>query len=98
MKISIAYPRAKPTTPMIIPTVAICLVVIIPVECASAFGGVLTGRHIARDADIAMPMIIAQTPPRAWNEGTSFIAVPTTTRIGTTRLAAAEFEMKFERK
>ena len=55
MKMSIRYPRTKPTTPIIMPTVAICFVVIIPVECARAFGGVETGRHIARDAAIAIP-------------------------------------------
>jgi hypothetical protein len=81
-----------------IPTVAICLVVIIPVEAARAFGGVDTGRHIATDAQIAIPTIIAGTPPSASNEGLPAIALPTTIRIGTTRFAAAEFEMKFERK
>ena len=98
MKISIAYPRTKPTTPTIIPTVAICLVVIIPVEAARALGGVLTGRHIARDAEIAIPTIIAGTPPIDSNAGLPDIALPTTTRIGTTRFAAAELEMKLERK
>ena len=87
---------------MIIPTVAICLVVIIPVECANAFGGVETGRHIASDAQIATPMIIADTPPSALNaselSGLPAIAFPTTIRIGTTRFAEAEFVMKFERK
>jgi hypothetical protein len=83
---------------MTIPTVAICLVVIIPVDAASAFGGVLTGRHIAIDAEIAIPMIIAGTPPMFSNAGFPDIAFPTTIRIGTTRFAAAEFEMKFERK
>ena len=72
--------------------------VIIPVECANAFGGVETGRHIAREAQIATPMIIAGTPPRASKPGLPAIALPTTMRIGTTRLADAEFEMKFERK
>jgi hypothetical protein len=72
--------------------------VIIPVEWARAFGGVDTGRHMATDAAIAIPTIIAGTPPRAMKSGLSFIAVPTTTRIGTTRLADAEFEMKLERK
>ena len=83
---------------MMMPTVAICFVVIIPVECANAFGGVQTGRHIARDAHIAIPAIIAGTPPRASNEGFPDIALPTTIRIGTTRLADAELEMKLERK
>lgn len=92
------YPSVSPITPIMIPTVVICLVVIIPVEWARALGGVLTGRHIASEAAIATPMIIAGTPPRASNEGMPFIAVPTTMRIGTTRFAEAEFEMKFERK
>jgi hypothetical protein len=83
---------------MIIPTVAICLVDIIPVDAARALGGVDTGRHIAIDAQIAIPAIIEGTPPRDSNAGLPLIAFPTTTRIGTTRLAAAEFEMKFERK
>ena len=82
---NIAYPRTNPTTPMMIPTVAICLVVIIPVEAASAFGGVETGRHIARDAEIAIPTIMAGTPPIASKEALSVIAFPTTMRIGTTR-------------
>ena len=81
-----------------IPTVAICLVVIMPVECANALGGVLTGRHIARDAEMAIPTIIAGTPPSDSNPGFPDIALPTTIRIGTTRLDAAELEMKFERK
>ena len=98
MKISIAYPRTRPTTPMMMPTTAICLVVIMPVECARAFGGVLTGRHIAREAQIATPMIIAGTPPSASKVSFPAIALPTIIRIGTTRLADAEFEMKFERK
>lgn len=98
MNISIKYPRAKPTTPMMIPTVAICLVVIMPVEAARALGGVETGRHIATEAQIAIPAIIVGRPPIDSNEGFPAIALPTTTRIGTTRLAAAEFDMKFERK
>ena len=53
---------------------------------------------VAIDAAIAIPTIIAGTPPREMNSGLSFIAVPTTTRIGTTRFAEAELEMKFERK
>ena len=73
-----------------------------PVECARAFGGVETGRHIASDAHIATPTIIAETPPRALNDsalsGLPAIAFPTTIRIGTTRFAEAEFEMKLERK
>ena len=77
-----------------IPTVAICFVVIIPVECARAFGGVETGRHIARDAQIATPAIIAGTPPRFSKAGLPAIALPTTIRIGTTRFAEAELEMK----
>ena len=92
------YPRVRPMTPMIIPMVVICLVVIIPVECAKAFGGVLTGRHIATDAAIAIPTIMAGTPPRFSNVGLPCIALPTTIRIGTTRFAEAEFEMKFDRK
>ena len=73
----------------------------IPVECASAFGGVEIGRIMARDAHIATPTINDLRPPRAMNDslavGSSRSAVPTTARIGTMRLAAAEFEMKFER-
>jgi hypothetical protein len=69
-----------------------------PVEAARAFGGVETGRHIAMDAQIATPMIIAGTPPRASNSGFPAIAFPTTIRIGTTRFADAELEMKLERK
>jgi hypothetical protein len=81
-----------------IPIVAICFVVIMPVEAARAFGGVETGRHIATEAQIAIPAIIEGIPPSASNEGLPAIALPTTIRIGTTRFAAAEFEMKFERK
>ena len=95
---SMRYPRTNPTTPMMIPTVAICLVVIIPVEAARAFGGVDTGRHIATDAQIAIPAIIEGMPPIASNDEFPAIAFPTTMRIGTTRFAAAELEMKFERK
>jgi hypothetical protein len=81
-----------------IPMVAICFVVIMPVEAARAFGGVETGRHIATDAQIAIPAIIEGIPPNASNDGLPAIALPTTTRIGTTRFAAAELEMKLERK
>ena len=98
MKISMRYPNTIPTTPRITPIVAICFVEIIPVEAARAFGGVETGRHIAKDAQIAIPAIIAGMPPKDSKAGFPDIALPTTTRIGTTRFAAAEFEMKFERK
>ena len=92
------YPSVIPTTPRIRPTVAICFVEIIPVEAARAFGGVETGRHIATDAQIAIPAIIDGMPPKDSNPGFPAIALPTTIRIGTTRFAAAELEMKFERK
>jgi hypothetical protein len=81
-----------------IPMVAICFVVIMPVDAASALGGVETGRHIATEAQIAIPAIIEGMPPSASNDGLPDMAFPTTIRIGTTRFAAAEFEMKFERK
>ena len=96
------YPSAKPITPTIRPTTAICFVLMMPVEWASAFGGVEIGRHIASDAEIATPTMrlfnqtMAMNPSAA--EGSSRSAVPTTARIGTIRFAAAEFEMKFERR
>ncbi len=94
MNISIRYAMTNPTTPTIIPTIAICLVLMIPVECASAFGGVEIGRHIASEADIATPTRRVLRPPIAMNPsaavGSSRSAVPTTARIGTIRFAAAE--------
>ena len=102
MKISIRYARANPTTPMIRPTTAICFVLMIPVEWARALGGVEIGRHMARDADMATPTRSVLRPPIAMKPsaavGSSRSAVPTTARIGTIRFAAAEFEMKFERR
>ena len=52
-------PRVNPTTPMIIPTLAISLVSTRPVDAAMAFGGVEMGNSMAREAHIAMKEIMA---------------------------------------
>ena len=93
----------KPTAPMIIPTFAISFVSTRPVEEAMAFGGVEIGKSIAMDAQTAMKEIIAWVPPRATKEALlaaagSAIPSATTIRIGISRAAVAELEMKFERK
>ena len=62
------YASTIPTTPVMTPTIAICFVSIIPVECASAFGGVEIGRIMASDAHIATPTISDLRPPIALND------------------------------
>ena len=70
---------------MIIPTLAICLEVTIPVEAAIAFEGVEIGSVIAKEAQIATKGIISDPPP---------MALLTTIIIGIIKAAEAEFEMK----
>ena len=96
-------PKINPTTPMIIPILAISWVWTRPVDAAMAFGGVEIGKHIAMDAQTAIKTIIARVPPRARNEtlfeaAGSAIPVATTIRIGIRRAAVAELLMKFDRK
>ena len=96
-------PKMKPMTPMTIPTRAISLVSTRPVEEAIAFGGVEIGKSMAMLAQVAMKIIIAWVPPNAMNEewlaaAGSAMPAATTIRIGISRAAVAEFEMKFERK
>ena len=64
------------------------------VEKARAFGGVEMGSTIALDAATAMPMSTVGVPPMA--ASLSPIPEQTTARIGISRAAVAEFEMKFE--
>ena len=61
-----------------------------------AFGGVEIGRHMAADADMAMPMRTVGVPPMA--ASLSPIPVHTVVRIGTSSAAVAVFEMKLLRK
>ena len=90
-----AYAQHKPTIPMMIPMWAISLVLIIPVEQAMAFGGVLIGRVIAKEVAMARPTSIPFTPPTIAMSGP--IAEPMVAKRGINRLAAAELLMKFER-
>lgn len=82
----------RPMTPITIPIFSISFCWIMPVACASAFGGVEIGRIIARDEPIATPMSSVDTPQR----GSRFAVMlwPTTARIGTRRAAVAVCEMK----
>ena len=64
------------------------------VENARALGGVLIGNTIALDDAMAMPMSTVAVPPMA--SSLSPIAPQTMARIGMSRAAVAEFEMKFE--
>ena len=61
-----------------------------------ALGGVEIGRHIAAEAERAIPIRIVDVPPT----GSRLAPIPlqTTARIGTSRAAVAVLEMKFERK
>lgn len=95
--------NTRPTTPTMIPHLAMSFVSIRPVEHAIAFGGVEIGRHIANEAAVATKMIIAFVPPKATNAALlaaagSAIAEATTIRIGMRRAAVAELLMKFERR
>ena len=64
-----------------------------PVEYAMALGGVEIGRHMALDADKAIPMMIVLVPPIEPSK--SPIPVHTTASIGTRSAAVAVCEMKF---
>ena len=103
MVVSQKYPRTNPTTPMIIPILAMSFVSTSPVEAAMAFGGVEMGKHIAIEAQTAMNVIIAFVPPRARNwallaAAGSAIPCAITINIGISKAAVAELLMKFERK
>ena len=65
------------------------------VAYAMAFGGVEIGSTIALDAAMATPMSTVDVPPMPLS--LSPIAVQTTTRIGISRAAVAEFDMKLLR-
>ena len=80
--------------PTISPTFAMSLVLIRPVEQAMAFGGVEIGSSIAIEVEAATQTSYVVTPPKAPN--CSLIAVPTTAKIGTNKLAADELAMKLE--
>ena len=66
------------------------------VEKASAFGGVLTGRSMALDAAMAIPMSTVGVPPMA--SSLSPMAVQTTARIGISKAAVAELLIKFDNR
>ena len=59
-----------------------------------AFGGVLIGNSMATEVESATPTRRAFTPPIG--KSMSPIPTPTALRIGTRRLAAAEWEMKLD--
>ena len=92
---SSVYPMASPIIPMASPIFIICFCVDKPVEWAIAFGGVLIGRHIAMEAEMATPMRITEAPPIPLSD----VPIPlhTTANIGTRSAVVAVFEMKFER-
>mgnify|MGYP006374067039 FL=1 len=61
-----------------------------------ALGGVEIGRHMAADAERAIPRRIVDVPPT----GSRLAPIPlqTTARIGTSSAAVAVFDMKLLRK
>ena len=79
---------------MMIPTFIMSFCVIKPVEWAIALGGVLIGRIIETDDDIATPTISADGPPIDANAspatGSELIPLATSPRIGARSDAAAE--------
>ena len=81
-----------------IPTLAISFVGTIPVDAARAFGGVDIGNIIANEAHIAMKGIKAAMPPMFSNAGLPINALPTTIKIGISKFAVAEFEIKLLKK
>ena len=64
------------------------------VAYARALGGVEMGSTIALDEAMATPMSTVEVPPIA--PSVSCIAEHTTTRIGISKAAVAELEMKLE--
>ena len=60
-----------------------------------AFGGGDIGRHMALDAERAIPMMTVDVPPICFRA--SPIPVQATTRMGTRSAAVAVLEMKLER-
>lgn len=60
-----------------------------------AFGGVEIGRHIAEEAESAMPMSTVDVPPILSRR--SPMPVQTTARIGTSNAAVAVLDMKLDR-
>ena len=77
------------------------LVSTMPVAEAMAFGGVEMGKSMAMEAHTAMKIIMAEVPPRARNSALlaasgSAMPLATTMRIGMSRAAVAELEMKLD--
>ena len=81
-------------TPTIIPILLLSFCYTRLVAKARAFGGVEIGRIIALDAAIATPIRTVEVPPITFR--LSPIAVHTTARIGISKAAVAELDMKFE--
>lgn len=79
---------------MMIPILAISFCFTKPVAKAKAFGGVEIGRIMADDAAIATPMRTVGVPPIG--ASLSPMAPQTMARIGISRAAVAELEMKFD--
>ena len=79
---------------MIIPMRAISFCLTKPVAKAKAFGGVEMGRIMALEAAMATPMRTVDVPPIG--SSLSPIAPQTIAKIGMSKAAVAEFEMKFD--
>ena len=84
---------------MMRPTLVMSLVSTMPVADAMAFGGVEMGKSMAMEAHTAMKIIMAEVPPMAMNcallaASGSAMPLATTMRIGISRAAVAELEMK----
>ena len=77
---------------MMIPILAISFCLTYPVANDSAFGGVEIGKIIALEAAMATPISTVGVPPIGAN--LSPIALHTIARIGMSRAAVAELEMK----
>ena len=79
---------------MVRPDFAISVCEMMPVEDAMALGGVEIGSVIASDAAMAVPKSSVLSPPTA--RRVSPMPEPTAQRIGMSRAAVAELEMKLE--
>ena len=81
--------------PTISPIFSISFCFTKPVEYAIALGGVDIGKHIAAEADKAMPISMVEVPPISPN--LSCIPLQIATKIGINKAAAAVLEIKLLR-
>jgi len=90
------YPSIMLMMPIVSPILSMSFCWTRPVEYAMALGGVEMGKHMAVEADNAIPIIIVRVPPMAVR--LSPMPAHTTARMGTRSAAVAVFEIKLLRK